>query len=67
MKYEFLNLFTPVVYLFFIGLVGIFFVRRNMLIVLMSIELLLLAVNLNFVLFSCLNDDAVGQLFSFFI
>lgn len=64
---SFFYLFIPVIYLFLIGLIGIFFVRRNMLIVLMSIELLLLSVNLNFVFFSCLNDDIVGQLFSFFI
>jgi NADH-quinone oxidoreductase subunit K len=67
MKYELLNIFIPIGYLFFIGLIGIFFVRRNMLIVLMSIELLLLSVNLNFIVFACLNDDAVGLLFSFFI
>lgn len=53
--------------MFLIGLIGIFFVRRNMLIVLMSIELLLLSVNLTYVFFSCLNDDVVGQMFSFFI
>ncbi len=53
--------------LFSIGLIGIAFIRRNMLIVLMSIELLLLSVNLNFVIFSCSNDDVIGQLFSFFV
>lgn len=60
-------LFFIVFFLFFVGLFGLAFIRRNMLIVLMSIELLFLAVNLNFILFSCLNDDAVGQIFSFFI
>jgi NADH-quinone oxidoreductase subunit K len=53
--------------LFFIGLMGLTFIRRNMLIVLMSIELLLLAINLNFVIFSCYSDDVLGQIFSFFI
>lgn len=67
MNFSYINLFLPVFYLFIIGLIGIFFVRRNMLIVLMSIELLLLSVNLNFVFFSCLNDDIIGQVFSFFI
>ncbi len=67
MIFQVIYIFIPVIYLFLIGIIGIFFVRRNILIVLMSIELLLLAVNLNFVIFSCLNDDAVGQLFSFFI
>jgi NADH-quinone oxidoreductase subunit K len=56
-----------VFFLFFVGLIGLAFIRRNMLIVLMSIELLLLSVNLNFIIFSCANDDAVGQIFSFFI
>ena len=67
MIFQVIYIFIPVIYLFLIGIIGIFFVRRNILIVLISIELLLLAVNLNFVIFSCLNDDAVGQLFSFFI
>lgn len=67
MNFTLINLFLPVWYIFVIGLIGVFFVRRNMLIVLMSIELLLLSVNLNFILFSCLNDDVVGQVFSFFI
>lgn len=67
MQFQFFDLILPSFYLFFVGVLGIFFVRRNMLIVLMSIELLLLSVNLNFILFSCANDDAVGQLFSFFI
>ena len=67
MNFTFFYLFIPVFFLFLIGLIGIFFVRRNMLIVLMSIELLLLSVNLNFVFFSCANDDIIGQLFSFFI
>jgi NADH-quinone oxidoreductase subunit K len=60
-------IFFPVFYLFFIGLLGVFIVRRSLIIVLLSIELLLLAVNLNFILFSCLNNDVYGQLFSFFI
>lgn len=61
------HLFIPIFCLFCIGLIGVAFIRRNMLIVLMSIELLLLSVNLNFINFSCANDDAMGQLFSFFI
>jgi NADH-quinone oxidoreductase subunit K len=60
-------LYIPILFLFFIGLLGIAFVRRNMLIVLMSIELMLLAVNLNFINFACANDDAIGLIFSFFI
>jgi NADH-quinone oxidoreductase subunit K len=41
--------------------------RRNILIILMSIELALLGLNLNFILFSIYFDDAYGQLFSLFI
>jgi NADH-quinone oxidoreductase subunit K len=52
---------------FFIGLVGIILNRKNILIVIMSIELLLLAVNLNFALFSIYLDDIVGQIFIIFI
>ncbi len=53
--------------LFSISIVGIFVNRRNLLILLMSIELMLLAVNLNFVAFSHYLGDAAGQIFVFFI
>nr|UDP55435.1 NADH dehydrogenase subunit 4L [Schizostauron trachyderma] len=52
---------------FFIGLVGIVLNRKNILIIIMSIELLLLAVNLNFAAFSIYLDDIVGQIFILFI
>ena len=52
---------------FFIGLVGIVLNRKNILIILMSIEILLLAVNLNFVVFSIYLDDIAGQIFILFI
>nr|NP_038161.1 NADH dehydrogenase subunit 4L [Synura synuroidea]AAB95105.1 NADH dehydrogenase subunit 4L [Synura synuroidea]AAF36927.1 NADH dehydrogenase subunit 4L [Synura synuroidea] len=54
-------------FLFLIGILGIFLNRRSILIVLMCIELVLLAVNLNFVIFSVYLDDLSGQVFSFFI
>jgi NADH-quinone oxidoreductase subunit K len=54
-------------FLFSVGLIGLAFIRRNMLIVLMSIELLLLTINLNFIIFSCYIDDVIGQIFSFFV
>jgi NADH-quinone oxidoreductase subunit K len=54
-------------FLFSVGLIGLAFIRRNMLIVLMSIELLLLTINLNFIILSCYNDDGLGEIFSFFI
>jgi NADH-quinone oxidoreductase subunit K len=53
--------------LFAISVVGIFLNRRNVLIILMAIELMLLAVNLNFVAFSHFLNDASGQVFVFFI
>jgi len=53
--------------LFSIGVVGIFLNRRNLIVVLMSIELMLLAVNMNFVAFSHYMGDLAGQIFVFFI
>lgn len=54
-------------FLFLIGLIGLIFNRRNVLIILMCIELILLSVNMNFILFSVYFDDLSGQIFSFFI
>ena len=53
--------------LFAISIVGIFLNRRNVIIVLMAIELMLLAVNLNFIAFANYLDDMAGQVFVFFI
>jgi NADH-quinone oxidoreductase subunit K len=53
--------------LFAIGVVGIFLNRRNLIVMLMSIELMLLAVNMNFIAFSHFLGDAAGQVFVFFI
>ncbi|HEX3754602.1 MAG TPA: NADH-quinone oxidoreductase subunit NuoK [Rhizomicrobium sp.] len=53
--------------LFTIGVVGIFLNRRNIIIILMSVELILLAVNLNFVAFSAFLGDLVGQVFALFV
>lgn len=53
--------------LFAIGLVGIFLNRKNIIIILMSIELMLLAVNMNFVAFSHYLQDISGQIFVLFI
>ncbi|MDO8994990.1 MAG: NADH-quinone oxidoreductase subunit NuoK [Sediminibacterium sp.] len=53
--------------LFIIGLSGIFLNRKNIIIMLMSIELMLLAVNFNFVIFSVYLDDLMGQLFCLFV
>jgi NADH-quinone oxidoreductase subunit K len=53
--------------LFAISVVGIFLNRKNVIILLMAIELMLLAVNLNFIAFSYYLGDAAGQVFVFFI
>ena len=53
--------------LFAISIVGIFLNRRNVIILLMAIELMLLAVNMNFIAFSSFMDDMAGQVFVFFI
>jgi NADH-quinone oxidoreductase subunit K len=53
--------------LFGISIAGIIINRKNVIILLMSIELMLLAVNMNFIAFSYYLDDVVGQVFVFFI
>ncbi len=53
--------------LFSIGVAGIFLNRKNVIILLMSIELMLLAVNFNFIAFSRFLGDTAGQVFVFFI
>jgi NADH-quinone oxidoreductase subunit K len=52
---------------FVVGLFGIVLNRKNILIIIMSIELLLLSVNLNFIVFSIYLDDILGQIFVIFI
>ena len=53
--------------LFVIGVFGIFLNRRNIIVILMSIELMLLAVNINFIAFSAYLGDLHGQVFAMFI
>ena len=53
--------------LFVIGIFGIFLNRKNVIVILMSIELMLLAVNINFVAFSSMSGDLVGQVFTMFV
>ena len=53
--------------LFTIGVFGIFLNRKNVIIILMSIELMLLAVNINFVAFSAFLNDLMGQVFALFV
>jgi NADH-quinone oxidoreductase subunit K len=58
---------TVAAILFTLGLFGIFLNRKNVIIILMSIELMLLAVNINFVAFSAFLNDLVGQIFAMFV
>ena len=53
--------------LFAISIVGIFLNRKNLIVLLMAIELMLLAVNINFIAFSHYMQDLAGQVFVFFI
>ena len=53
--------------IFTIGLIGVFLNRKNLIILLMSIELIFLSSSINFVAFSNLYQDLVGQVFVFFI
>ena len=58
---------TVAAVVFTIGVFGIFLNRKNVIVILMSIELILLSVNLNFVAFSAALNDLVGQVFALFI
>merc|ERR1711985_229406 len=58
---------TVALILFLIGISGIILNRQNIIIMLMSIELMLLAVNLNFIIFSVYLDDIMGQLFALLV
>jgi len=53
--------------LFTLGVLGIFLNRKNLIVILMAIELILLAVNINFVAFSAALNDLVGQVFAMFV
>ena len=58
---------TVAAILFVIGVFGIFINRKNVIVILMSIELILLAVNINFLAFSSALNDLVGQVFALFV
>jgi NADH-quinone oxidoreductase subunit K len=53
--------------IFFLGTIGIFLNRKNVIVILMSIELILLAVNINLISFSIFSGDIVGQIFTMLI
>ena len=58
---------TVAAILFVIGIFGIFLNRKNVIIILMSIELMLVSVNINFVAFSVFLNDMIGQVFTMFV
>ena len=58
---------TVAAILFTLGVFGIFINRKNVIVILMSVELILLAVNINLVAFSTFGGDLVGQVFALFI
>ena len=58
-------IFTTI--LFAIGCVGMFFVKQHLLTILLSLEIVLLAVTINFVVFSVFYDDTIGQVFALLV
>ena len=58
---------TVAAILFTLGVFGIFINRKNVIVILMSVELILLAVNINFVAFSTFSGDLVGQIFALLV
>lgn len=58
---------TVAAVLFTLGIFGVFINRKNVIVILMSVELILLAVNLNLVAFSSFLGDLVGQVFALFV
>jgi NADH-quinone oxidoreductase subunit K len=58
---------TVAAILFTLGVFGIFLNRKNVIVILMSVELILLSVNLNLVAFSAFNGDLIGQIFALLI
>ena len=70
MNIEYINILPYILYscgLFCIGMLGLFFRYKNMIIMLMCIELMLLSSNINLIVFSVLFNDVLGQLFVLFV
>lgn len=67
MEIGLIHYLTVSAFLFTIGISGIFLNRKNVIVILMSIELMLLAVNINFVAFSSYLNDLAGQVFTIFV
>ena len=66
-NYLFNLFFLTATIVFVLGVIGLILNRQNLLVILMSIELMLLGINLNFIVFSVYLDDFMGQLFSLYI
>lgn len=60
-------LLTTSIIIFLFGVLGVILNKRNLLVILMSIELLLVAINLNFIIFSVYLDDIFGQIFVLYV
>ncbi len=67
MNIEIIKFLLTSIFLFLVGLMGIFLIKKNIIIVLMSLELMLLSININFILFSVYLDNITGQLFALFV
>lgn len=55
------------VILFLLGMLGIFITRKNIILILMCVEMMLLSINMNFIIGSVFLDDLVGQVFALFV
>ena len=64
---DFLTFTTVPVFVFFVGLTGIFFNRKNVILVLVSVELMLLAIKFMFLISSVYLDDRIGQIFALLV
>ena len=67
MNIEIIKVLLISIILFLTGVIGIFLIKKNIIIILMSIELMLLSINMNFIIFSVYLDDIVGQIFALFV
>lgn len=67
MNIEIIKILLMSISLFLVGVIGIFLIKKNIIIILMSIELMLLSINMNFIIFSVYLDDMVGQIFALFV
>ena len=67
MSVSFIKFLFTSFFLFVLGFLGIFLTKKNIIIILLSIELMLLSINFNFIIFSIYLEDLNGQVFSLFI